>query len=162
MSNAYEFTEKMTAEYEEMKKKYRSMISDAMKQDFKTFLSNHPGLMISWTQYTPHFNDGEPCEFTVHEFSFNDVTALHNNDDRFYDGIYGFWWSGKPYEKPENSKLSDQEFEFISKDCNEFKKVLESIEDGIFLAAFGDGVSVDVYLDDKGEVTYNIEEYEHD
>jgi len=28
----------------------------------------HPTIQtISWTQYTPYFNDGEPCEFSVHD-----------------------------------------------------------------------------------------------
>lgn len=26
-----------------------------------------PGYALTWTQYTPHFNDGSPCYFGVHE-----------------------------------------------------------------------------------------------
>lgn len=26
-----------------------------------------PGYALRWTQYTPHFNDGSPCYFSVHE-----------------------------------------------------------------------------------------------
>lgn len=37
---------------------------------------------IAWTQYTPYFNDGEPCVFQAGEayFSFNDVEIPEDRD----------------------------------------------------------------------------------
>lgn len=39
---------------------------------------------IFWTQYTPYFNDGESCEFSVHELHYT-VEGLASND---YEGSY--------------------------------------------------------------------------
>jgi len=41
----------------------------------------------TWHQYTPYFNDGEPCEFSVHDLSVtsNEEVAAHWADGDFYE-----------------------------------------------------------------------------
>lgn len=53
---------------------------------FKTAFEN--GIKaITWQQYTPRFNDGEPCEFSVHEVSVTNNTEVAENwlDNNFYE-----------------------------------------------------------------------------
>jgi hypothetical protein len=41
---------------------------EALKEAFSEFFSKHPeASAIVWCQYTPYFNDGDPCEFRVNE-----------------------------------------------------------------------------------------------
>lgn len=38
---------------------------------FAAFFAKYPIVtQLSWTQYAPHFNDGEACEFSVHEMEY--------------------------------------------------------------------------------------------
>jgi hypothetical protein len=38
--------------------------------EFKKFFEENPDIeAIRWTQGTPSFNDGEPCTFSVHDFT---------------------------------------------------------------------------------------------
>jgi hypothetical protein len=44
----------------------------------------HPRVTaVTWRQYAPNFNDGEPCEFTVHDFFL--VLDDQEPDDVHYD-----------------------------------------------------------------------------
>ncbi len=50
----------------------RKALSEQLKQQtavlFKEFFAAHPAVKsIAWTQYTPYFNDGDPCTFRVGE-----------------------------------------------------------------------------------------------
>lgn len=49
-----------------------------MKEAFREFFEKYDDVVenIFWRQYTPHFNDGEACEFSVH-----DVFILLKDDD---------------------------------------------------------------------------------
>lgn len=41
----------------------------ALKEAFKDFFDTHPeAKAIVWTQYTPHFNDGDACTFSMNEW----------------------------------------------------------------------------------------------
>lgn len=51
----------------------------------KTALSNG-ALAISWNQYTPYFNDGEPCEFSVGDVG---VTTDPKIRDAWLEGLSG-------------------------------------------------------------------------
>jgi hypothetical protein len=47
----------------------------------------HPELhIISWKQYVPSFNDGDPCTFSMHDQCVNGVTESgYNSDDDMTD-----------------------------------------------------------------------------
>ena len=42
---------------------------------------------VTWHQYTPHFNDGEPCEFSVYDLSVTSSEEVAKNwlDGEFYE-----------------------------------------------------------------------------
>ena len=89
---------------------------------------------ISWTQYTPYFNDGEECVFSVHT-DWMDV-----NEDDYYnrDGIEG-------WNKAEEAIIT------------EMKTILASIPEEFYKELFGDHVKVT--LSKEGIV---VDEYDHE
>ena len=121
--------------------------SDAIRQHgkevlgaaFKAFFDAHPEVeAIRWTQYTPYFNDGDACVFSVNDFTYRTTDPQascpeYADDDGFVDDSDG----------P------------IASAVHEFERGVE--DDDIFEAVFGD----------HGQVTadrngFTIDEYEHD
>lgn len=50
----------------QLNKKIADSVIDLIYEIFDT-LFQIPEIYLSWTQYTPYFNDGEPCEFGVYD-----------------------------------------------------------------------------------------------
>ena len=70
--------DKVLTDYEEMMNSVKKTLREKMKGVFKAFFDTHPEVKtIHWTQYSPHFNDGEECVFSVHEPYF--TTTEHND-----------------------------------------------------------------------------------
>jgi hypothetical protein len=54
-----------------------------LKEVFRVFWDSNPNIkLITWTQYTPYFNDGDTCEFDVCDVTFSNC----DNPDE-YDNI---------------------------------------------------------------------------
>lgn len=72
--------QKINALNEEMKEKSKIL----MKQEFAEFFEKYDGIVHSlfWNQYTPYFNDGESCEFSVHDVW---MTLQSDADDEDYE-----------------------------------------------------------------------------
>lgn len=52
---------------QELKDQLKQTGEKFMVENFKTIFSKYPTLQsVSWTAYTPWFNDGEPCTFGSH------------------------------------------------------------------------------------------------
>jgi hypothetical protein len=78
----------------EAKKTLRDVLKDVTKEDVLSLLAplfeQFPKLMaVRWRQYTPYFNDGDPCRFSVHDnhFKFDD-TAEEDGD--YEDGFESY------------------------------------------------------------------------
>lgn len=68
--NLEELKNTVTNLNEERKRIVQAEGQKAISEAFKEVFAAHPKLeSVSWTQYTPYFNDGSPCEFCVHELS---------------------------------------------------------------------------------------------
>jgi hypothetical protein len=66
----------------EMSNKSRGLIDHLAIQ----FLVNCPEVTgIHWTQYTPYFNDGETCEFSVNGYYFHILEGEDDEIDSFYN-----------------------------------------------------------------------------
>jgi hypothetical protein len=87
---------------------------------------------VRWTQYTPHFNDGEPCVFSVYFEGTLDVGEPARDDDEY-------------------------EYNYGRESFTAFRKLVEEAEE-VLEEAFGDGSKVTVHRDGRVEV----DEYEHD
>ena len=88
-----------------LNKQMQETSKELMKEAFREFFEKYQSVVdnVYWTQYTPHFNDGEACEFGV-----NDVFILLKDDEEACD-----------YE---GSSISDKE------DIANLKKTIAEIE----------------------------------
>lgn len=67
--------ERIKEAQQEMGKMSKGLIEGAVQR----FLDQCPEVTgVHWTQYTPYFNDGDSCEFSVNDFCFH---ILENEDD---------------------------------------------------------------------------------
>ena len=94
----------LLTEYNELTTAIRSLREQAkeaaktiLKQGLASYFEKHGSLIrcIVWTQYTPYFNDGESCEFSVHEpvaIMWPVVeTAEDDEDDYSEDSKYAYY-----------------------------------------------------------------------
>lgn len=65
----------------ELRKVMQDQGKEAVKDAFAEFFQNHPeAKAIVWVQYTPYFNDGDACEFSVRELELKANTELLSED----------------------------------------------------------------------------------
>lgn len=123
--------------HEEAMKELRAQGEACLKEAFSDFFKAHPNVSaIRWAQYTPYFNDGDPCNFSVREAS------ARFESDEFLDS----WEMEQKGFAAENETLGKLEG-FLQSDA--FEPVMQAI--------FGDHVEVTVT---PTEIT--IDTYSHD
>jgi len=62
-------------DYSAMKAEFQKKAKVALHEEFKNFFESYPEIKsIVWNQYTPYFNDGEECVFSVNSASFTNIT----------------------------------------------------------------------------------------
>jgi hypothetical protein len=133
---------------EEKQKKLREEFKTegeaAVKAALREFFEAYPEVEgVRWHQYTPYFNDGDPCVFSVNE---PDIRLV--GDEEWADA----WSFNYAVEKGERAAVNPQlleSFKALSKMLQELDAVLEQ--------AFGDHAEVAVTREGL-----TIEEYEHD
>lgn len=125
---------------------------------------------FGWRQYTPYFNDGEPCTFSAHgtwvrttaaedadEYELElDGTHRSLGDEPYVqvpkDGVgatNGLKWVKGPYEGPDKDRYDR---------CHALRRAIEGGEfENVLLDAFGDHAEVTVRRDG-----IQIEFYSHD
>lgn len=103
-------------QYEVGKAELSKKLQTAIKEEFtKFFIANPEVDSISWSQYTPYFNDGDECVFRVNHFQFFDKESEEIRYPR---------WG-----EEENS-------------LREFNALMRSIDDEIFKEMFGNHCEV--------------------
>lgn len=126
---------------------------------------------ISWTQYTPFFNDGDACEFRVNdvELRLSDEGAAALNNRGVHTKYYkaGDWDVDNDYDPGTINEAIEKSADVLNyEDFVELQKIVKEIDDiNTFIHeaedamkdAFGDHTRVVVTA--KGIET---EEYEHD
>lgn len=118
--------------------------ADMIKPMLSEFIKANPQVeQVYWTQYTPYFNDGDPCVFSVNEPYFVFV-----GDDEEYDA----WSIGKAKYAPAQDVCSAE----TAAACSALAKELGSL-DGPLETLFGDHVKVIVTADGV-----DVDEYSHD
>jgi hypothetical protein len=154
----------------EFNKKIREEGEIAIKEEFKSIFESFPRLKaFRWVQYTPHFNDGEPCEFSVHDPLFA-VSGLQKeggpewdhaeDEDEDEEGDitlqFSDKWSFSYYgdKSPGAFNLPTEEEQAQMKHIS---SILNDNED-IMQYVFDDGVQITVYRDGRVDVN----EYDHD
>lgn len=156
--STFESINTLLAEYKAAKDAFRAKASEAYKRTLKQFFEENPEIKgITWTQFTPYWNDGDTCEFRVNEASFVDSDDL----DVLADCTYGEYEGDGEEPKILQSWSYGQEEEFNSRlhaAILAFEEMHDSSEmEEIYLTMFGDHVRVMATAEG-----IRIEEYEHD
>lgn len=143
----------LIANYTEQKKKFMDIMQSEFKVYVKEFFDENPEIeVIKWVQYTPYFNDGEPCVFRVNDptFSNSDPENVNSYGELDEEVENEFAFQGT-WCIPDSLKNKEKVFdEFSSLICS------SEMED-VMLAMFGDHVEVTCTRDN---ITVN--DYDHD
>lgn len=149
--------ESMNAEMAETRKRFQERMREVFKDAFKQFFADNPEVTcVSWRQYTPYFNDGDPCVFRCYAdyAAFTNATDYTNVRWGEYDGDgEGVWVLDRDYGG------SDEELmpKGLSTKADKFCMLLGKIDTDVFLQTFGDHCIV--YATRDG---FETSEYEHD
>jgi len=107
---------------------------------------------ISWTQYTPYFNDGDLCTFRTN-VDYVDVNGVDVDELDWYS------WRTKYPDDLEKLATEGKVIDWDEvKILGEFKEVLSDIPEEFYEELFGDHVRITV----SKNGTIDIEEYDHD
>lgn len=119
---------------------------DALQEMFSEFFKKNPTVeAVHWSQYTPYFNDGDACNFSVNGFAAR-IKGLDPEEDHFSwscDYEYNGWLT------PSYNKRDDI--------GNALCKLETEMDDDVLLAVFGD--HVEVTATPEG---FEVDEYSHD
>lgn len=150
--------EELVAEYNKMKEEFQKKAQEAFKEVFKQFWTDHPTIeYVVWNQYTPYFNDGEPCTFSVGEIS--GLTKVGHEKWQEDGGwaeeyaAYTYDYTKKKYEASEGETISEEEADSCVNALNELAK----LPDDIYLDMFGDHATVIATREG-----FSVEEFSHD
>lgn len=159
----------LKAKYAAIKKEMQENGETALKEVFSEFFEKHPEVMaIVWTQFTPYFNDGDACTFSVHEPSFKiDLDHIEKLDEKVKKNLFRHddedEYRNDPYNVYESCYYSAiYSLKQKTDDQNSFIQDAKLVEEAfgleeIFEGVFGDHVKV--IATRKG---FEIEEYRHD
>jgi hypothetical protein len=153
MAVSFDQIRQRTAELQEQIKKLQAEAAEQVKPLLQQFVQDNPGVSgIRWNQYTPYFNDGETCTFTVHEPRFQFGGQEEGGD--YEDGFFDLPWDyGSEYYADFRAACPDRD---LCEKCRSLATELRGMDDAL-LALFGDHVQVTVTKDGV-----EAEEYEHD
>jgi hypothetical protein len=138
-------------EYEAAQKKAQEAMQERLCDVFKAVFEQYPEIKkFGWSQYTPYFNDGEPCEFSVNSPMFEFVADEHlpdTKDSVFEDDMWNFeCWR----HDPERCTLETYEV------TQKIERILDRSE-AFLLNIFGDHTQV--VVTPNGLKSF---EYDHD
>ncbi len=150
---------KMNEELAEVRKTYQEKLQTIFKQTFVEYFENNPEVnAVGWRQYTPYFNDGEPCEFRCYTecaFATNAIgDQLSEVEYGEYNGDDKSIWVLDPDYGCHNEEAIP---EGVEEKHDALLTVLGLIENSVFLELFGDHCTV--IATRKG---FDIHEYSHD
>jgi predicted SnoaL-like aldol condensation-catalyzing enzyme len=143
---------------EQLNEKIQKVGKKAFVEAFQEFFDANPDIKaLSWSQYAPHFNDGDACVFHVHDFLY--TTDERVDEDTSFSGE-------ESYDEDEDDSdevkfkcpsewSDDAKRKKLSKAINAFYE--EIVDEDVFEAVFGDSVRV-LALPGK----FVIEDCEHD
>jgi hypothetical protein len=128
----------------------------ALLEGFKALFEAHPGLhAVRWKQYTPYFNDGEPCTFDVHDRRFR-AEGLDPEGGDYDDGFHVRF---SDYGMTEEQKIESRSARELLDRIKKSASALQGSElESVYLAAFGDHTQITVTRD----LSVEVDEYEHE
>lgn len=104
MSSIQEFID----EYTKFQAEFQAVAQGKIKEIFEAFWEKNPAIKaVTWTQYAPYFNDGDPCVFSVHDPYFTNAEGEDMKDVSRWgeyegekEGIWSEYSFGGKYDGP--------------------------------------------------------------
>ena len=125
--------------------KVREVGKAAVGALFKAFFAQYPEVTaVGWTQYTPHFNDGDPCVIRVHEFYATTKTDMD------------FARVSRLYDDEEETGFAES-YSLTGATKEAVNRLERSKDKDLFQVAFGDHVMVIAT-----PAGFHVNEYSHD
>lgn len=168
MSALQEKFDQLLSEQEELRRKFQATAQELFKETTKEFFDGSPAITaVVWTQYTPYFNDGDTCEFSVNSPTFTNAPDPENVRWGEYDGDEEgvFAVENVAYVMKSDGDYYKEDKEAINKaggidvdSCEAFKRmVCSSAMEDVMHAMFGDHVMVIATREG-----FDVQDYEHD
>lgn len=141
----------LITEQETLRAEFRNKAQGLFKAITKEFFEKNPHVKaIKWNQYTPYFNDGDTCEFSVNDASFTNAEGEDLDEVNAwgeYEGENDAVWVWEGWgAAPEGIDIKPmQEFNRII--CSEaMSEVMEAMfENHVTVTATRDGFEVNEY-----------------
>lgn len=136
----------------ELKVQAQKQAQEFFNQGCQELFRNNPDLeSFSWRQYTPYFNDGDPCVFSAQNDDpyVNNINEWGDTEDG-EEGPEVYNWNGRDRE------YTDYGVKWLAM-AGPVKEFLATFEDDDLLNLFGDHVTITVTKDGIQK-----EEYDHD
>ena len=134
---------------------------------FKWVFDNSDVICVHWEQYTPYFNDGEECTFSIRDpFFVPRQKGMPANNSEWYEceadnwNPHGFYYTQSQYRPnptPAPEWATEKNWSVISEFSKKFWELGDVLE-----RIFGDHVSVTVSLKDDGSIEFASEHVEHE
>ena len=152
--------EKIKVELEAFELKKKAFVED-LRKEFPTmfnelFQKSDKIESFGWSQYTPYFNDGDSCEFSVN-CDYPNVNGECIDDCDWYSWRVKYYLDGdKKYADllTKNPSIDLERYNIV----NEFISVIQSIPADFLKDLFGDHAKITIYKDG----TIDVQEFEHD
>jgi hypothetical protein len=149
---------------EEIKKLKEEMLEASNKifTDLtKTIFEDHPKVKsFGWNQFTPYFNDGETCTFSVNtDYIYINGESVDESDWINETKItnYGTWNREKrQYEGRTEVPNFNYDKELVAA-CDEIREFLSNFDNDFFMSQFGDHAEITITAEGV-----SVDEYEHD
>ena len=169
MSKLQSAFEQLISDQAELKRKFQEQAQGLFKEITKEFFDKNPGITgVVWTQYTPYFNDGDTCEFSVGDLTFTNAPLDELSDIRWgeYEGeTEGVWAADNVGYILESDREYHQDTKNMiiaaggvdAASCTLFSKAVGSSEmEDVMQAMFGDHVKVIATREG-----FDVEDYDH-
>lgn len=147
----------LESELEAIQAKLKETNGEFVRECLAEFFEKHPHVKaIRWAQYTPYFNDGEPCEFSSNHSSYPEARVVEgeaDDEDGACEDDDDFEEAYLPYNYEKLSKEEKAEHAWKK----ELVSVLDQFTDSDMQAMFGDHAQVTITRDG-----IEVEEYNHD
>lgn len=168
MSKLQDQFDKLLEERQELNKRFQEKAQELFKETTKEFFAKNPAITaITWTQYTPYFNDGDTCEFSVGDpyFTNADGDELENvTSYGEYEGDAEGVWSESSWIFTGDSEYTRKQREAMDlsgtdgRSIDRFSSMIQSSEmEDVMEAMFGDHVRVIATRDG-----FDVQDYHHD
>lgn len=151
-----------------LKAKYEEFLAKIKKEDlaepFREFLEKYPFIeAVKWSQYTPYFNDGDVCTFSVNEpetIIDGEPRDCGKTEEWVVDGQEEVTdnWTYPPRPRLRDKYVKKAVAPISLAAAEDFDRLHQSFDDDIFKAVFGDHVEVTYSLANG----FEIDEYEHE